>query len=33
MDQMINEMAEATPEGGPFFEMLKNMQDTDRCGN
>jgi len=32
MDQMINEMAEAAPEGGPFFDMLKNMQDTDRYG-
>ena len=32
MDQMINEMAEAATEGGPFFDMLKNMQDTDRYG-
>ena len=32
MDKMLGEMAEATPEGEPFFAMLENMQTTDRYG-
>jgi len=32
MDNMLGAIAEAAPEGGPFYEMLANMQETDRYG-
>jgi len=32
MDKMLDAMAEATPEGEPFYNMLAEMQDTDRYG-
>jgi len=32
MDKMLDAMAEATPEGEPFYNMLADMQETDRYG-
>jgi len=32
MDSMLTAMKEAATEGQPFYEMLANMQDTDRYG-
>ena len=32
MEKMLDSMAEATPEGEPFFNMLQTMQDQDRYG-
>ena len=32
MENMLSAMSEAATEGQPFFDMLKDMQDTDRYG-
>ena len=32
MANMLTAMAEATPKGEPFFNMLAEMQETDRYG-